>query len=132
MRRIRTLAFAIAALLFLFVLVTADRPVDGQTRGTLDTLQPRLAQRKQVLERQELAREEILDRLEFLPRFRQTRLTFPFFDFCLLPFPTPAGAIDPHRSLFVHDRPTLDAKDFSLRRTLGQIATQVAPTVPGT
>lgn len=136
MSRIRTAALTSAALpLFLFVWITGDKSLDGQTqRGPTANigLQQRLAQRRLVLIRQELARNEILDRLEFLPRFPVPRPPFPLPELCLLPPATPAAAIDPHRSLFVHDRPTLDGKDFSLKRTLGQIAAQIAPIVPGT
>lgn len=46
---------------------------------------------------------------------------------CVAPAALPA--IDMHRSLFVHDSATLGAKDFSLQRTLGKIAADVAPTV---
>jgi hypothetical protein len=75
--------------------------------------------------RDEVRRLDLLDRLEFLDRR-------PFFPFCLAPLPTAVADIDPHRSLFVHDVATLAARDFSLRRTLNQLAAQVAPTVPGT
>src|SRR5689334_18267718 len=47
-------------------------------------------------------------------------------------FVTLPGDIDPHRSLFVHDRATLDAKDFTLTRTLTQLAAQISTLVPGT
>jgi hypothetical protein len=51
---------------------------------------------------------------------------------CLLPSETRPADIDPRRSLFVHDTATLGAADFTLRRTLTQIASQVAGVVPGT
>jgi hypothetical protein len=51
---------------------------------------------------------------------------------CLLPSETPPADIDPRRSLFVHDNATLSAADFSLRRTLTQIASQVTTVVPST
>jgi hypothetical protein len=76
--------------------------------------------------RDELRRLDIVNRLDFLDHHK----LLPRF--CLLPLPTDARDIDPHRSLFVHDRDTLAAGNFSLRRTLNQIATQVAPDVPGT
>ena len=50
---------------------------------------------------------------------------------CIPVFTTPASAIDAHRSLFVHDRATLDAADFTLLRTLRQIAGQVSAVAPG-
>jgi hypothetical protein len=69
-----------------------------------------------------------LNRLEF---FRDPRATIRF---CFLPVPTSDSEVDPHRSLFVHDRATLDASgvDFTLHRTLLQIATQVSAVIPGT
>src|SRR5881628_1691420 len=73
--------------------------------------------------RDEMKRRDIVDNLEFLtflPRF------------CYWPSQTTAAEIDPHRSLIVHDRATLDAGDFSLQRTLEQIASQVSGQVPGT
>ena len=93
-------------------------------------LPERIAQRRPIIERRELRRLQILNRLEF-----GGRLPFPFPDIpnlCFIPRPTPAASIDPHRSLFVHDRATLDAADFSLKRTFGQIANQVVGLVPGT
>ena len=52
--------------------------------------------------------------------------------FCQVPKPVSKADIDPHRSLFVHDVETLSARNFTLRRTLNQIATQVSSSVPGT
>jgi hypothetical protein len=104
------------------------QPSAGQTLAAA-TLAQRVTQRRPLLERREFRRLEILNRLEFAGR-----LPFPFPDFpilCLLPRRTAAAAIDPHRSLFVHDRATLDAGNFSLARTLGQIAAQAAALVPG-
>jgi hypothetical protein len=43
-------------------------------------------------------------------------------NFCFAPPPVDPATIDVDRSLFVHDRATLDAVDFSLKRTLGKIA----------
>ncbi|MFW2371931.1 MAG: hypothetical protein ACN4GM_02335, partial [Gammaproteobacteria bacterium] len=53
---------------------------------------------------------------------------------CTTPFPISSSQIDPHRSLMVHDSATLSEPtvDFSLERTLGMLATQVATDVPGT
>jgi hypothetical protein len=133
MRRTHLTALAIAMLLFVFVWISGDNSV-GQMQTTTPSvaLQQSLTQRRAVLTRHELLRNNSLDQLEFLPRFPFPGPPFPFPELCLLPPPTPAGAIDPHRSLFVHDQPTLDGRDFSLRRTLSQIAAQVAPIVPGT
>lgn len=121
-----------ATLLFFASWTTRDNSVNGQAPET--RLPQRLAQRKLILDRQELRRNEILDRLEFLPRrpFPRPPFPFPFPEFCLTPLPTVAGEIDIHRSLLVHDRATLDAANFTLRRTLGQLASQVTPLVPGT
>jgi hypothetical protein len=76
--------------------------------------------------RDELRRLGIVNRLDFLDHHK----FLPRF--CLLPLPTSASDIDPHRSLIVHDGTTIRERDFSLRRTLNQIATQVAGDVPGT
>lgn len=136
MRRIRTAAMAFAALLLFFsVWISGHKSVEGQTQRVSTAspaLQQRLDQRRLVLNRNELLRNDIIDKLEFLPRLPLPKFPFPFPDLCLIPPTTLDAAIDPHRSLFVHDRPTLDGKDFSLKRTLGQIAGQVAPIVPGT
>src|SRR3954465_9893478 len=43
-------------------------------------------------------------------------------NFCFAPPPVDPATVDVNRSLFVHDRATLDAVDFSLKRTLGKIA----------
>ena len=99
-------------------------------------LKERLPIRKELLEQQEVHRLDIVEKLPFKPREIVPGRPLPRL--CLTPFATPASAIDPHRSLFVHDRATLDAPDatfgtkFTLKRTLDQIAGQVAPTVPGT
>lgn len=71
----------------------------------------------------EIKRQKIVDGLEFIS---------PVGISCFWPFPTAPGEIDPHRSLIVHDRATLDAADFSLQHTLDQIALQVSSRVPGT
>lgn len=133
MRRIHLTAPAVAALLFVFVWISGDNSI-GQMQTTTPSVafQQSLTQRRAVLTRHELQRNTVLDQLEFLPRFPFPGPPFPFPELCLLPPATSAAAIDPHRSLFVHDQPTLDGRDFSLRRTLSQIAGQVAPIVPGT
>jgi len=51
---------------------------------------------------------------------------------CYWPSITAPEQIDVHRSLMVHDRATLDAGNFTLARTLDQIASQVSARVPGT
>jgi hypothetical protein len=98
--------------------------------STTAALAQRVEARRAFLHAQEQRRIEIANDLEFSPQAVPRKLPFPLL--CILPPPTPPAAIDPHRSLFVHDRATLDARDFTLRRTLAQIATQVAPAVPGT
>lgn len=90
----------------------------------------RVESRRAFLDAQEQRRIQIANDLEFSPQLLPR--PFPFPQLCLIPPATPAAAIDPNRSLFVHDRATLDAADFTLRRTLKQIATQVTPSVPGT
>src|SRR5262245_47773979 len=47
-------------------------------------------------------------------------------NFCFAPPAVDPATIDVDRSLFVHDRATLDAADFSLKRTLGKIAGDAA------
>jgi len=135
MTRSRWMAFTLIA--FGLLAATLLYAQTRQTTATLTTasttaLSQRVAARRATLTAQELQRIEIAGDLEFSPRNARPR-PFPFPTFCLIPRPTSVAAIDPHRSLFVHDRATLDAgPDFSLRRTLRQIATQVVPSVPGT
>jgi hypothetical protein len=101
------------------------------TKVSTASLAQRVVARQAFLTEQEQRRLQIENTLEFSPRMSPR--PFPIPQLCLLPPATPAAAIDPHRSLFVHDRATLDAgPDFSLRRTLSQIAGQVVPAVPGT
>jgi len=93
------------------------------------SLRQRVEERKIALDLSERKRLEVLNTLEFTPRGGP----FPGPKLCLKPVATLLAAIDPNRSLFVHDRATLDAgPDFTLRRTLTQIASQVVGTVPGT
>jgi hypothetical protein len=84
-----------------------------------------LDQKLTPIQRDDVLRFGIVDKLDFLDQ-----------DFlklvCLRSPPTAAADIDPHRSLIVHDRATLTARDFSLKRTLDQLASQVSPVVPGT
>src|SRR3954471_11986362 len=82
-----------------------------------------LASRSSVLNTHETKRLDILRGLPFFPGEPAA---------CVTPPLTLASAIDVHRSLFVHDRATLDGADFSLSKTLGQIAQQVSTKVPGT
>lgn len=49
---------------------------------------------------------------------------------CFAPTPIAEPAIDPHRSLFVHDAATLGAGNFSLMRTLQKLSGDVAASVP--
>ena len=139
MSKPRWMAVSLVALGILGATLISAQTSKKKTTTTTATA-PRLASaslaqrvdvRRAFLNLQEQRRLEIENTLEFSPRAVPRGLPFPFL--CLIPPATPAAAIDPHRSLFVHDRATLDAgPDFSLRRTLGQIAGQVAPTVPGT
>src|SRR5688572_6236002 len=94
------------------------------TRGGTAALAQRVELRRAVLISQEERRIEIANDLEF--SLRLLPQPSPLRQVCLIPAATPAASIDPHRSLLVHDRETLDAADFSLGRTLTQIATQVA------
>jgi hypothetical protein len=50
---------------------------------------------------------------------------------CYAPPPITAANIDVHRSLLVHDAATLNAGNFTLRRTLQKLADDVAATAPG-
>ncbi len=52
-------------------------------------------------------------------------------EMCVTPTPVSETTIDLHRSMMVHDAATLGAGDFSLRRTLQKLATDVAADVPG-
>lgn len=79
---------------------------------------------RELFERNEARRSALLRSLTFAAE--------PRADMCVAPEQTTPAQIDVDRSLFVHDRATLDAENFSLKRTLGQIASQVATTVPGT
>jgi len=128
-------AFLAATLIYAQTKQATTKPTTAATATVAKPPAAALAQRVEVRRAfqtaQEARRLEIANDLEFSPAAVPRQ--FPFPQLCLIPPPTPAAAIDPHRSLFVHDRTTLDAgPDFSLRRTLNQIATQVAPSVPGT
>jgi hypothetical protein len=76
-----------------------------------------------VIPRDEMRRIDQLNRLPFTATLKKRM--------CVMPLPTADADIDVHRSLFVHDRATLDSQDFSLGRTFGQLATQAGATVPG-
>lgn len=73
---------------------------------------------------EELRRKDIVSKLGFCPGNN--------LNLCFVPTPTNAADIDVNRSLFVHDEATLTGKDFSLARTLEQLATQVVVQAPGT
>lgn len=77
------------------------------------------------IQRDNVLRFHIVDKLDLLDRDFTQRV-------CLPSPPTSPADIDPHRSLMVHDVSTLTARDFSLRRTMDQLASQVAAQVPGT
>jgi len=158
------LMMAVVAVILLSGFTVAGRESVAQTAGgntpaARAAQKQRLDARKLAFERAELRRFEILDRLEFIPRPPfpprpippgplppgplppgplPPGIPRPFPKLCLLPPATLRAAIDPHRSLFVHDRATLDASgpgfmaDFSLKRTLTQLATQASALVPGT
>jgi hypothetical protein len=118
-----------AAVLFAAMCAIGSRDMRAQTGK--QSLRQQVEQHKLILDRNERERLEILSKLEFSPLRVAPFPRLPFL--CFIPVPTSPAAIDPHRSLFVHDRATLDAgTDFSLNRTLSQIASQVAPTVAGT
>jgi len=53
-------------------------------------------------------------------------------EICVTPPATNSGDIDPHRSLFVHDAATLGAGNFTLRRALQKLSSDVVADVPGT
>ena len=135
MRRSRwTIAGGIAVLLVVGSWsVVSRRVAQAQTtKPTAVLLKQQIEQQQIFLDQQERKRLEILNQLEFAPRPSIPLPGPPFPKLCLIPPKTPAAAIDPHRSLFVHDRGTLDGADFTLQRTLSQIASQVVPVVPGT
>jgi hypothetical protein len=58
------------------------------------------------------------------------RLGFQDGSACFAPVPISGADIDIHRSLFVHDAATLNAGNFSLRRTLTKIKDDVVASVP--
>lgn len=86
----------------------------------LNPLDPRLT----PIQRDDVRRFDIVNKLDILDQDFTKRV-------CLPSPPTSAADIDPHRSLIVHDRATLEARDFSLKRTMDQLASQVSPVVPG-
>jgi hypothetical protein len=101
--------------------VTKQPPTFTPLPTGINPLDPRLT----PLQRDELRRFDIVNQLDFLDRDVAKRV-------CLPSPPTSLADIDPHRSLIVHDRDTLTARDFSLKRTMDQIASQVSAQVPGT
>jgi hypothetical protein len=77
------------------------------------------------IQRDNVLRFNIVDKLDLLDRDFTAKV-------CLPSPPTSPADIDPHRSLMVHDLSTLTARDFSLKRTMDQLASQVSASVPGT
>lgn len=77
------------------------------------------------VQRDNILRFNIVDKLDLLDRDISAKV-------CLPSPPTSPADIDPHRSLMVHDMSTLTAGDFSLKRTMDQLASQVSAVVPGT
>lgn len=77
------------------------------------------------IQRDNVLRFNIVDKLDLLDRDFTAKV-------CLPSPPTSPADIDPHRSLMVHDVDTLSARDFSLKRTMDQLASQVSASVPGT
>ena len=77
------------------------------------------------IQRDHVLRFNIVDKLDLLDRDFTAKV-------CLPSPPTSPADIDPHRSLMVHDLSTLTARDFSLRRTMDQLASQVSASAPGT
>jgi hypothetical protein len=77
------------------------------------------------IQRDDVRRFDIVDKLDLLDQDFKKRV-------CLPSPPTEVADIDPHRSLIVHDLATLTARDFSLKRTMDQLASQVSAFVPGT
>jgi len=114
------------ALLWAAMLATAQAQVTRQPPSFtplppgINPLDPKLT----PIQRDDVRRFDIVDKLDLLDRDFSKRV-------CLASPPTTAADIDPHRSLFVHDRATLSARDFSLKRTMDQLASQVSGSVPG-
>ncbi len=79
---------------------------------------------RQLFERNEARRSALLQSLTFAAE--------PSPNMCVAPPQTTPAQIDIDRSLFVHDRATLDAGNFSLRHTLDKIADDVDGVVNGT
>ena len=83
-------------------------------------------------------REDIKKSLKDINRFDLSRiriirnLGFKDGAMCVAPPPVVSTDIDIHRSLLVHDQATLNAGDFSLRRTLQKLASDVSGAVPAT
>ncbi|MBC7955959.1 MAG: hypothetical protein H7Y33_08830 [Cytophagales bacterium] len=115
------------ALLWAATLATAQAQVTRQPPSFtplppgINPLDPKLT----PIQRDELRRFDIVNKLDFLDQDVAKRV-------CLPSPPTSAADIDVHRSLFVHDRATLEARDFSLKRTMDQLASQVSGLAPGT
>jgi hypothetical protein len=148
----------LASLMSLSILLDPGSALAQGAPAARRDMEQALKRRGLALEKIELERMNVIDRLEFLPipfpppfpprppfpplppRLPPFPPRWPPFPprICVVPPATAPAAIDVHRSLFVHDRATLDASgggftaNFSLRRTLDQIAAQVASVVSGT
>jgi hypothetical protein len=106
-------------LIALLVLATAATawtwPTISYSQDT--SLADTLRKRKITLAKQEDVRAKIGAALEFG--------AITPAKFCMRPpVQTQVSDIDPHRSLFVHDRATLDSADFSLKKTLERLSLQ--------
>jgi len=95
------------------------REAEPSATGRVTTgieLAKRVELRRDLLARDEAFRRNLVIRLGFEDDTTS--------GMCVTPSPVAEGDIDVHRSLFVHDRATLDAADFTLGRTLQQLADQ--------
>jgi len=91
------------------------------------SIDPSVFQKKDVQEAIEKFNIRDLIRIRINPL-----LGFHEGNICVAPPPVSEADIDFHRSLFVHDQATLGAADFSLRRVLQKLASDVSSSVPGT
>jgi hypothetical protein len=128
------IAVSIVAVVWVGGQPAPDDRMTTANQAAVAALSKRAIERRAVVDLREQRRLEIANDLEFAPHPGLPRPgPQPQPNVCLFPPPTGAAAIDPHRSLFVRDAATLNAGvDFSLNRTLTQIANQVVATVPGT
>jgi hypothetical protein len=110
-----------ASALALLAALTPMRDAMAQTANVCAVENPFATIGQIALQKQENARLEIVKGLGF----RDGKA-------CFAPPAVSPAFVDVHRSLIVHDEPTLTAANFSLRRTLSKIASDVAGTAPGT